>query len=129
MTIRSAIEYMRKVRCACGLVVEHGKLIGVVTERDVMNKVIGKPEMLDRPVGDIMTPNPVTLHPEDSVDSAIETMSRGGYRNLPVVDDDGKPIASVNVHAILQFIIEHFPQDVNNLPPRPDQQMATPEGG
>ncbi|HDS74903.1 MAG TPA: CBS domain-containing protein [Firmicutes bacterium] len=128
ISIRSAIKHMRKVKCACGLVVKNEKLIGIVTERDVMNKVVGRPEMVGRQIREIMTPNPVTLGPDNSLDDAIELMSRGGYRNVPIIDDENRAIASLNVHQILQFILENFPQDANNLPPRPEQQIPTPEG-
>jgi len=119
---------MRGVSGACALVVDDGKLLGIVTERDVMNKVVGHPEMLPKPIEEIMSANPVALSQNSTVSEAIEIMGRGHYRNVPVIDDEGRATAALSVHAIVQFIIEHFPQDVSNLPPRPEQHMPTPDG-
>jgi len=127
-TVEDAVRHMRTIRCACSLVVEDGKVIGIVTERDVLNKLVGRPALLSRSVREFMTPDPVTLSPEDTLDEAIRRMSEGGYRNLPVLDEHGKPIASLSAPMIIKFIVEHFPQDVYNLPPRPEQEIPTPEG-
>jgi len=127
-TVEEAIKHMRGVRCACALVVEDGKLVGILTERDVLNKVIGQAELLERPVRELMTPNPVTLTTDHSLDDAIHLMSEGGYRNVPIVDKEGRPIASLPASEIVKFIVAHFPRDIYNLPPRLEQHMATPEG-
>ena len=126
--VREAVTQLRSVQCACGLVVENDVLVGIVTERDILNKVVGKPGILDQDVRSIMTSNPVTVGMDSSLEDAIELMSSGGYRNIPVLDDSGAVTTSLNVHKIMLFILDHFPQDVANMPPRPEQEMKTPEG-
>lgn len=126
--VSEVIRRMQAVHCPCVLVVEDGKLIGVFTERDVLNKLTGESALLERPVREFMTPDPVTLTAEHSLDDAIEVMSEGGYRNVPIIDEDGRPVASLPAAAIVNFIVAHFPKDVYNLPPRPEQRMSSPEG-
>ena len=128
VTVRHAVEMLREIRFPCLLIVEDGRLVGIFTERDVLNKVIARKELLDRPVREIMTPDPVRITPDHSLDEAIRVMSDGGYRNLPVVNDRGEAVASLSASQIVGFIVEHFPQEVFNLPPRPEQHMSSPEG-
>jgi len=125
---REVIRRMQGAHCPCVLVVENGRLVGIFTERDVLNRIIGKPALLEQPVSEFMTPDPIALTTEHSLGDAIEVMSEGGYRNVPIVDAEGRPVASLPAAAIVNFIVAHFPKDVYNLPPRPEQHMATPEG-
>ena len=69
--------------------VEGGRVVGVFTERDVLNNVTPRREQtLDRPVADMMTTDPVVLGEDESVLVAINKMSIGGFRHIPVVDEN-----------------------------------------
>ena len=66
------------------------KVIGVVTERDVMNKVVGKELNAKKTVvGDIMTPNPRLARETDDLIDWLRIMSNERFRRLPVVDSNG----------------------------------------
>jgi CBS domain-containing protein len=67
-----------------------------------------------------MTPNPVAVHPKDSIGAAVRRMEEGGYRHLPVVDEVGRPLGMLSVKRIVHYLVEHFPATVYNLPPDPD---------
>ena len=56
-------------------------------------------------------------------------MEKGGYRNLPVVDDAGRPVGILSVMRIVHYLVEHFPVAVYNLPPNPHNWPTTPAGG
>lgn len=127
-TVRQATRELAGLRHPCLLIVRGGRLAGIFTERDVLNKIIGRKEVLDRSVSEFMTPDPTTITADHSLDDAIRVMSDGGYRNLPVVNEQGEAIASLSASEIVAYIVEHFPQDVFNLPPRPEQHMSSPEG-
>ena len=67
------------------------KVIGVVTERDVMNKVVGKELNAKKTVvGDIMTPNPRLARETDDLIDWLRIMSNERFRRLPVIDDNGQ---------------------------------------
>ena len=84
------IRKMKEVRLGCALVLENGKLIGIFTERDVLNKLTGKKATTDTTaVKDLMSANPETLHETDSVATALNKMSMGRYRHIPVEKSDG----------------------------------------
>ena len=110
-----------------------GRLVGVLTERDVFGRLVG-PDVaagvdVDAPVEDYMTTNPHTLHVDGTVRDALVLMQQGRYRNVPVVDDDGRLTGVVRQIDILKYLAESFPEEMLNLPPRPHQQIEQAEGG
>jgi CBS domain-containing protein len=110
-----------------------GRLRGVLTERDVFGRLVGDDVAgsvrLDAPVEDLMTVEPRTLRPSQSVGDALSLMQSGRYRNVPVVDDDMRLVGVVRQVDILRFLAESFPEELLNLPPRPHQRMEQAEGG
>lgn len=108
------------------LVLDGDKLIGIMTERDVLMKVVARDVDLNAPVDHFMTPNPQTLTSERTIGEAMALMNRHGFRNIPIVDD-GR-VGLIRIQDIIDFLAESFPEQVINLPPRPHQKMKTPEG-
>jgi len=75
-----------------------------------------------------MTAKVEGFQPEDSVAYVLNAMHVGGYRHVPVVDETGKPLAVVSVKDIVGFLIEHFSEDILNLPPAPMRKTEQREG-
>jgi CBS domain-containing protein len=105
-----------------------GKMVGIFTERDVLTRVFGRKDVDKLQVKDVMTANPQGFQPDDSIAYVLNAMSVGGYRHVPIVNDQGKPIAVVSVKDIVTFIIDHFPEEVLNLPPSPMRTTEQREG-
>jgi CBS domain-containing protein len=110
-----------------------GTLLGVLAERDVFGRLVG-PDVaatvdLEASVESLMTTDPHTLRPDQTVRDALLLMQSGKYRNVPLVDDEGHLAGVVRQIDILKFLAESFPEELLNLPPRPHQQMERPEGG
>jgi CBS domain-containing protein len=80
-------------------------------------------------VADYMTRDPDALSIDHKVAYALNKMVIGGFRHVPLVDRDHRPIGMLSVRDIVEFIVEQFPQDVINLPPDPDHEMRKPYGG
>lgn len=127
--VKDAIRRMREGRTGCALIRDGGKLRGIFTEWDVINKVIGIEGMLDRPVSAVMTPDPDTVHENDPIRKAVMAMHGGGFRNVPVVDSEGRVVACVRHKDVVHYLVEHFAQHVLNLPPDPENVPETPDGG
>ena len=80
-----------------------GTLAGIVTERDFLTKVAGRPAYADRPAADVMTRHPETVAPADPLAVALGKMAAGNYRHLPVVEQ-GRPVGVVSVRDFLQHL-------------------------
>ncbi|MCX8073136.1 MAG: CBS domain-containing protein [Candidatus Binatia bacterium] len=129
-TLREAIGRMNASGVGCVLVEDGGRLCGIFTERDVLTKVVGKPIDLDRePVDQFMTPEPETLSPEDRVSFALNLMTVGGFRHVPLVDEAGRPAGVVSMRNVVDYMVELFRTEVLNLPPSPRHLVHTREGG
>jgi CBS domain-containing protein len=103
--VRDAIGRMRDSGHGCAVVVEGGRVIGVFTERDVLNKVSPDRErMLAATVRDAMTPEPVMLRDQESILVALNEMGVGGFRHLPIVDEGGTLRAILSGRDVLAFV-------------------------
>lgn len=99
-----AIERMKKARVGCALIIDEGKLVGIFTERDVLNKLTGKDALpVTTAVGELMSPNPETLRETDSVATALSKMSLGRYRHIPVTKADGT-YAVTSIKHVLRYL-------------------------
>ena len=76
-----------------------------------------------------MKADPQTAYVEDSLDTAIMYMAKGGYRHIPIVNERNQPVGMVSIRNIISYLVEHFPQEVLTLPPTPDNDaMQAREG-
>ena len=128
-TITVAAAALREHGGGCILVCEGPKLVGVFTERDLLRRVIARGLDWDVPVDTVMTPDPITVEMKDPIRVAVKHMEKGGYRNLPVVDDAGRPVGVLSVMRIVHYLVEHFPVAVYNLPPNPHSWPRKADGG
>ena len=105
-----------------------GRLVGMLTERDIVARLVGIDEDLDRPVEVLINAEPHTLHFDSPIRDAVALMETGLYRNVPIVDDAGVVQGIVRPQDVLRYLAESFPEEVLNLPPRPHQKMKESEG-
>jgi CBS domain-containing protein len=72
-------------------VVDSGRLVGIVTDRDIVVKVVAAGRSPDQtPVRDAMTPNPVSCREDDDVEHALKLMKERQVRRMPIVDGSGR---------------------------------------
>lgn len=113
-SLQSAMNQMRERHIGCILVIDsNGKLSGIFSERDCMEKIVMYE--IDRnlaPVSDFMTRDPVTIDFTVSLAYGLSLMSMGGFRHLPVVDEDNMPVGVVSVKDIVNHITSTFMDDV-----------------
>ncbi len=95
---------------------EAGQVSGIFTERDFISRALPAYETDKlRAIKDFMTPNPITQPPEITIAFALNLMSHGGFRHIPVVDQDGFPIGIVSVRDVMDFIVNSFVDDLLNF--------------
>ncbi|MFO0803483.1 MAG: CBS domain-containing protein [Gemmataceae bacterium] len=126
--VSSAVESMQKERTGCLLVTRQGKLVGIFTERDLLTRVLAADLPPGVPMAECLTANPVKVSPQDSVQTAIERMEKGGYRHLPVVDEANRPVGILSAQRVVHYLAEHCPGLVYNQPPDPSKVPESAEG-
>lgn len=127
VTIREVFQLLKEQKSGSILICRDGVLAGVFTERDALGLMAAGAD-LDQPIESVMVSNVVTLKKDAKVGQAIYKMSYGGYRRLPIVDDEGRPIGVVKVSGIIRYLVEHFPKAVYNQPPVARPVMLEREG-
>ncbi len=108
VTVYNAIEIMSQKNIGGLLVTDKGsdKLLGIFTERDYARRLILKGKSSkDTEVREIMTENPVTVTPDDSIDECMKLMTNRRIRHLPVCDN-GRLTGMISIGDVVRFIIE-----------------------
>jgi CBS domain-containing protein len=102
-TLASAATEMATRSVGSALVVDGDRLIGIITERDVL-RAVGAGSV-DGSVGEWMTRHPETVDAEESTQQAGVVMIHGGFRHLPVLDE-GKPVGIVSIRDLMRVVLE-----------------------
>jgi len=90
-SLKDAVRNLQKRSIGCLLIEDKSRLIGIMTERDILLKVTGKGMNFEKEmVDDFMSPNPEYLKMEDSVAYALNKMVVGGFRHVPIVNNQKK---------------------------------------
>jgi CBS domain-containing protein len=101
-----AVATFRLQRLGCVLVADAtGRLAGILTERDLLNKVAVEIEDLSRAVvADFMTSDPETIEADRPLAHALNRMMVGDLRHLPLVDSDGRAVGIISSRDVLHRI-------------------------
>lgn len=100
--VAAAVALMQEHGIGC-VTVESDRLVGILTERDVVLKLAGRPLVGIR-VRDVMTPDPVVLRGDDTVAVAIHKMAMGGFRHIPLVSG-GKATGIVSARDLSHHLV------------------------
>ena len=107
MPIREVLRLLVDNHIGCVVIVEQGKLAGIFTERDALLKLGDRAaELGDRPVHEFMTKNVQALPASAKIAFALHRMDLGGFRHVPIVDDEGRPIGIFSVRNILDYLTQ-----------------------
>lgn len=117
--VQDVIQGMRERNHGCVLVTEDGVLSGIFTERDVVRRVAGLVDPRTTRVRSVMTRDPEAVSFHDTIAAALNKMTVGGFRHVPLVDIRRRPVGVVSVKDIVQYFVQHFPRHVLNVAPDP----------
>ncbi len=104
-SVEKVVDIFRKEKKGCVLVYKNKKMVGILSNRDLLLRVAGKQEDLSKvKVGDVMTSNPGFVRPGDPMAYAVNKMAVGGYRHVPVLRDDGSPVSILLIKDVLRYL-------------------------
>lgn len=127
-----AVTLFNEKDVGCVLVVDKDtkKLIGIFTERDVIRKLIKKGlDINNETIEKYMTKNPDSLYLSDPITFALNRMAAGGYRHVPLVDENNIAVGFISIRDIVEHLADYFSNEILNLPPSPHAKERAQEGG
>ena len=115
MTIAEAVAEMNRHRIGCVLVIEHGRIAGVFTERDVLRRVVGAAlDPASTRISDVMTRNVYTITSDTTVENTMVLFAERRCRHLPVVDN-GAIIGLISIGDISRWMAEMHRNEAEHL--------------
>jgi CBS domain-containing protein len=103
-SLKQVAERMVARDVGAALVTEGERLVGIVTERDVLRAVArGTPDGTG--VADLMTPDPETMESDESTQHAAVLMIHGGFRHLPIVEGD-EIVGMLSIRDLMRVVLE-----------------------
>ena len=115
-SVYSAIEIMADKQVGALLVIDDGRLTGVLSERDYARKVILKGRSSkDTSVREIMTASPITIGLDSTVDDAMRIMTTNRIRHLPVLDESQQVIGVLSIGDLVNWILTSQHETIEHL--------------
>lgn len=106
--ISDAIAMMRDKHIGCVCVVEDNHLVGILTERDILKKIVGgKLDINATRVANVMTASPEYLFEDDQLAFALNRMHVGGFRHIPLINLKGQPTGLISVRDIIRHLVNN----------------------
>jgi CBS domain-containing protein len=110
-TIGEAAEKMDEANVGAVVVVEDMvRIVGIVTERDLLRAVAARARAAEARVRQWMTPDPVTIEPDTPIEQAAQVMFDNNFRHLPVVQD-GRPLGIVSLRLLSRWAFDSVQPD------------------
>ena len=105
-TVREAVERMTERRVGAILVVDEGKLVGIFSERDAIQRVIAPGLDADRTLlAEVCTNEPQVVLRDSPLKDCVDLVKKHSFRHVPVVDDKGRPVGILSSRDFLSYVI------------------------
>lgn len=98
--VREAAQHLDYSGVGCLIVTDGERIVGIVTDRDLTLRVLARGLPTTTPVGQVMSPGPICVRPDDDLDSIADLFRRNAVRRLPVVDN-GDVVGMITVDDML----------------------------
>jgi predicted transcriptional regulator len=105
-TVGEVLNLMVETRVGCVTIVDkQGRLAGLFSERDALVRLGATATACrDEAIMKYMTPNPMTIARDAKIALALQQMDVGGYRHLPALDEEGRPVMLISIRDILDYL-------------------------
>ncbi|MFT3781116.1 MAG: CBS domain-containing protein [Nibricoccus sp.] len=116
-TVADAVCEMTVRNVGSVVVIENGRLIGLLTERDVLTRVVAAGRQPDLTwVADVMTRHPVIVSPRTTVEEVMGIFTDKRCRQLPVIDDEtDRLVGLISIGDVTRWLVESQRHEVNHL--------------
>lgn len=108
-SIFEATSEMAARNVGCIIIVENKKPVGIFTERDLLRKCISqKIDLNQTRIEEVMTPHPISITEDISLDRVLKSMRLGKFRHLVIVDQDGNLKNVVSVKDMVDWVVDEM---------------------
>ncbi|MCR9296748.1 MAG: CBS domain-containing protein [bacterium] len=112
-SVREAVQAMRAGNLGCAILVDQDrKPVGIFTESKLTQLLANRPEALEEPVSQHADANCPTVSMDDPIASVLSALQTRNTRFLCVVDQDGQVVKLTGQKGLMEFIADHFPDQV-----------------
>ena len=108
-TLGEAAEKMAGRSVGAALVMDAGRLVGILTERDLLAAVAARVQTSAAPVREWMTEKPLTVPEAASIERAASIMVTRGFRHLPIVDGE-RTVGIVSLRDVVRSVVRVYPE-------------------
>jgi CBS domain-containing protein len=114
-TVYDALRMMSDKGVGALVIIENDQLVGILSERDYARKVVllGKTSK-ETPVNEIMSKTVYTIHPDQTVEEAMELMNQRRVRHLPVIEED-RLLGMISIGDVVRAIIYKQREAIKSL--------------
>ena len=124
-TVRDAIKLMKNKDIGTVVVLDNGKLEGVFSERDVIQRVLSKGKTIDdTTLETVITREPKTLSLDDNCNTALDSMIRGHYRHMPILNQSGAVLGVLSMRDIYAHLGDQIERDITLALKERDERFA-----
>ncbi len=103
--VGQVLQMLADQAIGCVVVTDNERVVGIFSERDALLKLNAEvDELADLPVSQFMTTAPQVLEEDANIAFAVQRMDLGGYRHVPIVDEQQQPVALISVRDILKYL-------------------------
>ena len=116
-TVAEAARVLSEKRIGSLVVSDDGEVaLGILSERDIVREIGRRgPGCLDETTAEMMTKNVVTTHKEEKADIALAKMTKGRFRHMPVVGEDGKMVGLITLGDVVKYRLEEVKMEKDAL--------------
>jgi CBS domain-containing protein len=107
LTLKEVAEIMTKNNVGSVIVVDHGKPIGIITEKDII-RALGNGKDLNTKAEEIMTASLITIREDAPITGALSLMRTNNIRHLPVVNEDGKLTGILSIRDVARALDDMY---------------------
>ncbi len=115
-TIQEAASFMANYNIGALIIVDDaGKLVGILSERDIVRKAATHDGVFALSIADVMTTNVITALPQDDLMSVAHTMTEKRFRHMPILDRDGELIGMISIGDVLKAQRDQYRGEIDTL--------------